>query len=220
MALSLLKSFNPPPIDVKEILRYAGQKGEAPSIESIVDECLKEVSSVLSYKACYAYVDCIVSDNVVTLDGEEIASKALAKNLAGCLKAVIFSCTIGLGIDRIIEKYKVTSPLKALITHAIGVERVEGLANAFCHFLQEEVGENLSLRPRFSAGYGDFKIENQNLFFNKLESTKLLGITLNESLLMSPSKSVTAVIGIAEESGCNKEYSCVQCGQRDCEYRR
>ena len=123
-------------------------------------------------------------------------------------------------IDRLIEKYKVLNPTKSLVMHAVGVERVESLANAFCSFLRAEAKkENKCLRPRFSAGYGDFGIENQNLFFKNLEINKLLGVTLTEGMLMSPSKSVTAIVGIADgkEQECNS--GCDSCSL-ECEYRR
>ena len=57
-------------------------------------------------------------------------------------------------------------------------------------------GTGMSLRPRFSPGYGDLPLAVQREFMTLLDCAHLIGINLNESLLMSPSKSVTAIIGI------------------------
>ena len=88
-------------------------------------------------------------------------------------------------------------------------------------YLKKELAlDGKKIRPRFSAGYGDFKVENQRLFFEYLESTKLLGLTLNDSYLMSPSKSVTAIVGIYDCEGKEQAQGCKACVLKDCEYRR
>ena len=55
----------------------------------------------------------------------------------------------------------------------------------------------LPLSARFSAGYGDVPLELQRDIFALLDCPRRIGLTLNESLLMSPSKSVTAIVGIS-----------------------
>ena len=53
-----------------------------------------------------------------------------------------------------------------------------------------------SLRTRVSPGYGDISLTMQKDIFAILDCERKIGITLNEDLLMSPSKSVTAIAGI------------------------
>ena len=77
---------------------------------------------------------------------------------------------------------------------ALGAERIEALCDAFCDSLISEKG--VLLRPRFSPGYGDLPLEVQKDIFSLLECHKRIGVSLNESLLMSPSKSVTAFVGL------------------------
>ena len=71
----------------------------------------------------------------------------------------------------------------------------------YCDLLQEELRaqedrENNLLRPRFSPGFGDVSLEVQKIFFELLQCQKNLALTLNDSLIMSPEKSVTAFIGV------------------------
>ena len=85
---------------------------------------------------------------------------------------------------------------------AIGAERIESLCDAFC---AEREAEGLRLRPRFSPGYGDLPLELQRDLFRGLDCSRKIGLTLNESLLMSPSKSVTAIAGIVGGAEAEKE---------------
>ena len=124
------------------------------------------------------------------------------------------AATVGVGIDRLIAKYSRISPSKALMLQAIGAERIEALCNAFCNDLS--ACDNSCIK-RFSPGYGDLPLEVQRDIFSVLDCGKYIGVSLNGSLVMSPSKSVTA-FAVASEA-INKEDKCRLCGKKDCEYR-
>ena len=91
-----------------------------------------------------------------------------------------------------IAKYGAISPSRAFMLQAIGAERIEALCNKF----NSEISAKSQTAPRFSPGYGDLPIELQREIFLALDCPKRIGLTLNQSLLMSPTKSVTAIIGI------------------------
>ena len=59
-----------------------------------------------------------------------------------------------------------------------------------------EISNEKTTVPRFSAGYGDFSLEFQRNICDALDCQRKIGITLQESLIMLPTKSVTAIIGI------------------------
>jgi cobalamin-dependent methionine synthase I len=79
---------------------------------------------------------------------------------------------------------------------AIGAERIEALCDVVCAELKEIYG---SVGDRFSPGYGDFSLTAQRDIFTMLGCEKRIGLTLNDSLLMSPTKSVTAIIGLKKQ---------------------
>ena len=99
------------------------------------------------------------------------------------------------------------------------------MAEAWCdevneRIKQEAADKGLYTRPRFSPGYGDFPLDNQRDIFQALQVEKRVGIALTESLLMIPSKSVTAVIGAGRDHlPCVRE-GCEVCSKADCLYRR
>lgn len=188
----IVKNYEPPKLNQKEILRYAGMKSENEQITKLLNECLAEIDGKLNFSVCYIKTPITVSE-VIDFIHFKVRSKDLAKNLSGYDSAIIFVATIGIEIDKLIKKYGVISPVKALLFQAIGAERIESLCNAFCNDLKMEYKK---VAPRFSAGYGDFSLEYQEEIFKVLNAKKHLGVTLLESKLMLPTKSVTAVVGI------------------------
>ena len=100
-------------------------------------------------------------------------------------------------MDRRIARAKLSSPAKALLMHAIGAQQVEGGCDRLCGQLAEQFPDK-QLTDRFSPGYGDLPLEMQKDVMTALDCGRTVGITLTDSLLMTPSKSVTAIIGMKE----------------------
>ena len=181
-------SFTEPDINKREIMRYMSSLGGGDEIIELIDECLAEARTTLQYKVCYAVLSAETNGDTIALPCGQIESKNLARNLGGCDKAIVFAATIGVGIDRLISKYSRLSPTKALCFQAIGAERVEALCDEFCEKMKSEYEKNGErLKPRFSPGYGDLPLETQKMIFALLDCPKRIGVTLGDTLLMSPS---------------------------------
>ena len=194
------KKYESPYISIEEIRRYAGIDKLDGSLDAIIIDCLSELQGKLNYNVCYRYTRVEIIDSVVDLGFMKAKSESLAKNLKGCDQAVIFAAGIGLGIDRLISRYSGIDTSRALVLQAIGAERVESLCDIFCRDLKIELQkEKSATRPRFSVGYGDLSLEFQKDIFAFLSPNKYIGLSLNDSLMMSPSKSVTAIVGIFKE---------------------
>ena len=192
-----LRVYDAPPIDRGEILRYAGCRLEAPEISALIEECLAEMRDALSYRVCFREFDIALTENVLHLGFADCRSSDLAKNLTGCNRIIVFAATVGIAPDRMVARYGALSPTKALLAQAIGAERIEALCDAFCQDIARErdaLGERLC--PRFSPGYGDLPLELQKKIVAALDCQRKIGLTVNESLLLSPTKSVTAIIGV------------------------
>ena len=186
-----------PPPDRKEILRYAGAKGETRELSALLDECLAEAEESLSLGVCYRRFPIEKEEGRLSLGFAETESASAALALAGCDSILLFAATVGLGMDRLLSRYGRLSPSRALLLQAIGAERVEALCDRFLAEMGEEMQKTGgTLRPRFSPGYGDLPLALQKDIFAALDCAKRLGLTLNESLLMTPTKSVTALVGI------------------------
>ena len=188
-----VKRFDTLPFVSGEIYRYMNSKVGDPMTDALVDSCLDEIKDKFDLSVVWGEFDVSVIDGVVSFEDFKLESRNLAEMLNGCSTSIIFVATSGFEIDRAIKKYTQISPSRALALSAIGSERIETLCNTFCKELKGKYGE---LTPRFSPGYGDLPLSTQECIFSHLNASKNIGVTLNNSLLMSPSKSVTAIIGI------------------------
>ncbi len=208
MTTVCVKSFPSPPLDLSEIRRYAGMRGEEAETEAILRSCLREAEDQLVYKVCYREFAVSKQGNELDLGFVRTASADLARNLEGCDSVLLFAATVGLGIDRLIARYAAVSPTRSLFFQAIGAERIESLCGAFVRYLSTQKADGgTSLRPRFSPGYGDLPLQLQADIFAALDCPRKIGLFLNQSLLMSPTKSVTALVGLTNNATTKKDQS-------------
>ncbi len=214
------KKYAAPEINKKEILRYALVRSGTPELDELLQSCLLEVESKLTYNVCFREFPITAHDGYLDLGFAKTPSADLAKNLAGCGSIVLFACTVGIEIDRLIARYGSLSPSRSFMLQAIGAERIESLCDVFNRDLTSaKASDGLFTRPRFSPGYGDLPLEIQRDIFNVLDCPRKIGLTLNSSMLMSPTKSVTAIVGISDK-GCKVNEKCDSCGKTDCIYRK
>lgn len=206
-------AFTPSPVCVSEVLRYAGCKVPDEATLTLLDECRKEAEGALSYQACFKTLPLTIDGHTCNFGLFNLTSKGLATALSGCTKGVVFAATLGVGIDRLILKYSRLSPARAVLLQALGAERIEALCDAVCARIAAE--ERLHATPRFSPGYGDLSLSAQKTLFAVLNCEKRLGICLNDSLLMSPTKSVTAIFGL-QETKTTQPNKCSRCNHPDC----
>lgn len=187
--------------DLREILRYAGDRGAGSELLPSVHQLLSELPGILTPKVCYTEYPLKITGENVDLGFACVSSRLLATHLSGCSSVIAFAATVGARLDRKIMRLGVESPVKQLVMQAIGTERVECLCDTFCLDMKNEYSQKgKKLTSRFSPGYSDLPLSLQKDMLGALNSSKTVGVTLNESLLMSPSKSVSAVIGIKDET--------------------
>ncbi|MBQ7412054.1 MAG: Vitamin B12 dependent methionine synthase activation subunit [Clostridia bacterium] len=180
-------------IQRKEVLRYLKASKTTPEADVLIDECLKDVYKIVSPRAVYIETNVeLLNDDVVKFDFMEIKSHSLTVNLKRCKKAYIFAATLGIELDRMIERYSRFIQSKATVCHAVGSALIE----SFCNYVDETLVGRAKATRRFSPGYGDLSLEIQPDILKALDAERKIGIILGDSLLMQPSKSVTAIIGI------------------------
>lgn len=215
-------------INRNEVLRYLGYRNPRTSkpdeqTEALIDSCIEEVQRTAEPKSVYRVYPLYREESENRIDGGCFVTRSenLCKNLRDCEQILVFAATLGVGIDRLLTRYGKLAVSRAIVMQAVTASAIEG----YCNELNEGwkrtfANEGWYLRPRFSPGYGDFSLENQKAIIQALEAGKWTGITLTDSLLMMPSKSVTAVIGMSRTAGHCVLEGCEVCEKLDCMYRR
>lgn len=120
----------------------------------------------------------------------------LLRHLAGCKEAYLVCGTLGLGLDALQRRVSVTSGADALIVQAIGAAMIERYMDGVEDEIRSDLAPGETLVARYSPGYGDFPLEAERDILVILDTSRRIGVSLTDSLLMVPSKSVSAVIGV------------------------
>lgn len=163
--------------------------------DETITRCENNLRRVLSLKYAYTKTSVIIkADNVCDLGFGEIKSRDLVKALDGCKEAYILGVTIGIGADRLISRLSVTSPAESFITDALASAAAESL----CDYADNQLRGRGDKPFRYAPGYGDMPLSCQPAVLEALNAYYTLGITLNSSCLMTPMKSITAIMGIKE----------------------
>lgn len=193
--------------DYSETMRYLGySKISVPdeTINTMVSEALREMGECLRPQAVYEIFPLNVEyeeekgHGLVEFADVSINSADLARNLRQCSQVVIFAATIGPMVDSLIRRIQSRDSVKAAVLQASGAMFAEKLVDLLNEKIRSDMAlQNKSCRPRFSPGYGDVSLQVQKDFFRLLPCTKI-GLSLMNTLIMSPEKSVTAFIGIKE----------------------
>lgn len=185
----------------KEVIRYLGYRAlHQPDevVNKLIDQCISEMQQVLRPNLVWDEFELAVSENKCIVGGTEISSEKLAKNLSDCNRVIMLGATIGSEVDKLIRTTSFTDSAKACVLQATGAMFIEEFVNSFNNKIDLEAeSSGKKTKQRFSPGYGDLSLETQKLFFKFLNCSKI-GLTLMDTLIMAPEKSVTAFIGIGD----------------------
>ena len=208
----------------KETIRYLGYGNHAVDSTTIamISDSFRNLESVANCKSIYRIFDLQETDeNYYKIGTVHLESRNLSKNLKGCHRVVLFGATLGAEVDRLLTRKALMSMAEVVVLQAAAAAMLE----EYCDECQEEIRVSLEregeyIRPRFSPGYGDFDIHYQRPLMQMLDCAKKIGLTMTDSFMMSPTKSVTALIGVSStQENCHKK-GCEVCGKKDCIYRR
>jgi hypothetical protein len=215
-------------IDAAEVLRMQGYRDPglaSPPVRAILEACRAEGRALLRPRAWHRRVAIagIEGARVVVGDGPAFTSRALARVLAGSKELVAFVVTIGPALEREVRRRTASGDYpEALMLDAVGSVAVEELAERVRRAVEagaRAIGAGCS--NRFAPGYGDWDVREQAALFALLRGANAeLAVSLNESCLMNPLKSLSGVIGLGEGVHRIAESPCHLCAKPNCLMRR
>lgn len=162
----------------------------------------------------------------VCLPLEELSHWTLGKDLErhfqNCTHAMLAALTLGVEVDRLIRRLSATELAGALAVDALASALVEQVANAWEKDRRRELeGEGLYLTGRFGPGYGDSPLALQGDLCRVLDTSRKMGLSLTPTLLLAPTKSTTALLGISDIPVRGTLAGCGNCKLKEiCEYRK
>ena len=198
-----------------EALRYMGAKALNP--DKMTSDIMDEVESELLKVCRPAYTFTEIPKGSPAVGGNDIKEV-----VAESEKVLLIAATLGIYVEKLLRKTQITDMAKAVVVDAMASVAIEQFMDKIEDELKERY-KGLYFTNRFSPGYGDYPLEKQREVVKILNTEKKLGLSLSDSLLLNPTKSVTAVIGLHtnEVKGkINCTSKCMKCGNKNCPYRR
>ena len=201
-----------------------GEYDNQAMVREMIGEVLAEASKICDIRAEYVILEGARFDteskSLIINDIELNIGKIIFGQVRKSESVAAFLCTAGSEIGELSRK-KIAEKdfLKGYIFDIAGSEIVEAAAN----LMQQNLGvqlsrDGLNFTNRFSPGYCGWNVSEQHKLF-KLVPDNFCGITLTESSLMVPIKSVSGIIGIGRDVKY-KPYTCTFCDMKDCIYRK
>ena len=188
----------------------------------VFEEILQEGPSIIEAKGGFSIPDqfeCL-PDEIRIGDTTFHTGSIIAKQFRQAEKIVVFACTAGPGIREKYDQYTVEGDyLKAFFVDTLGTVAVEKAIDKIHHFILHQFEkEGLHGTNRYSPGYCGWSVKEQHQLWKFLPPA-YSGITLTDSALMLPIKSVSGIIGLGPHARKNP-YSCSICDLGNCIYRR
>ena len=159
-------------------------------------------------------------DNSISCEGVIFnAGRQAIKYLKDSENLAFYICTAGSGITtRSRELMEKGLFVEGYITDLLGSVIVEEAMNLIHIDLKTRLKDkNIAVSNRYSPGYCDWDVAEQHKLFS-LFPKGFCGVTLTDSALMHPVKSVSGVIGIGEKVKFHN-YICNACSEINCIYR-
>ena len=206
---------------LEQVARVMGY-GEAMPDEMIrdsVERILAQAALKATPSCYYSIVDVELLEKSIRVEGIEFeTNKIIAKLLKGSDKVALFLASAGMGFEQWAHELKEQGDyLDVFIADSIGTCIVEQAGDYMERLVEKEIG-TLKHTNRFSPGYCGWHVSEQKKFFSLLPPG-ICDVTLRESCLMTPIKSISGIIGIGANVKA-KVYSCNVCELEHCYLRR
>ena len=210
---------------MEEVLRYLGHHGQALTEEflAMAERCIDRVCQAAVPRHCAgSFVlektaeGLKAGGTTLTLTGRDIAR--LLQNSRRCY---LLAATLGPGVDALIRQRQAQSMAEAVVCDAAATALIECVCDEAEKQLWAGLAEGERLTARYSCGYGDLPLSLQPDFVRVLDTPRKIGLACTPSLLLTPQKSVTAVLGVAKDPPAPRQARCEACAfAESCQRRK
>lgn len=170
--------------------------GHREMVEAYINEALELIE--LKGVARLLSIETIVGAEIRLNTGCILRSKQLAGMLRGCNEVLLMGATAGSRIiDEIQRDTTADNITRGVVLDAASSEMTDEALDWIMGYVNQDLRRRAKrlTKRRYSAGYGDFALENQESIYDLLMMHEL-GVRITREYLLIPEKSVTAIAGI------------------------
>jgi hypothetical protein len=208
--------------EVLRYLRYRGGEIDAVSA-ALIEDCMRCLREKTRPRQLWRVYDLEASPAGLGLVGAGLIlpGQAVARHLKGAARAALMAATLGLETDRMLQAEARRDLTRAVVLDAAANQYIEEICDeASGAIAKAAASEGYAVTARFSPGYGDLPLTVQPLLLSLLDARRRAGLTVTESGMLLPQKSVTAVVGFIRGRPERAE-PCAACPRGGaCEFRR
>ena len=204
-------------IDLRQAARYFGEPGEPDAATlALLARVAPPVLAAAMPRAVWRRCD------VAELAAGFLQGQDVPAHLADCDEALLLAVTLGAGVDRQIRLSGIGDIAAGVAADALVSALAEQSADQAEALLRQTItAEGRYLTCRYSPGYGDWPVTVQPQAAELLDAGRQIGLYVTDTALMTPRKSVTALLGVSRRPVTGHLAGCGHCALRDrCEYRK
>ncbi|MGM9630327.1 methionine synthase [Butyricicoccus sp.] len=200
-------------LDRAEVLRYMGHAGGDADIAETAQRAMDRIVEIAQPR--WKWIVC-------TPDALPLSGNDIRRHLDGCDRMAVLCATLGAAVDREIRRTGHRSMLDALALDAAAGDAIEKVCDAAEDEIRMQFGQDgFYVTGRFSPGYGDLPIGIQRDLLALCDAPRRIGLSVTPSNLLTPGKSVTALLGISAHPVSGRGRGCGTCRlSADCPYRK
>lgn len=205
-------------LNKQEILYYLSYRGQHfdDSLDQQIQRCSQQILKTSKPKCTYRIFS-KEEFSALGFEGEDVATL-----IQDSCSIILFGATIGNQVERLLRQKEVSNMSDAFIMDACGSCAIENVCDNFEVDMRQHFKEKaLYVSSRYSPGYGDFPLSSQTKVCDLLHLSSQIGIYLSDTYIMTPRKSVTAIMGVSEKPFVLRKNGCEKCNLfMHCTYRK
>lgn len=205
-----------PEIPMREALHFLGWRG-TPVEPELLERIQTLIDRVRRETQPHAILRQFRIDDDGRLQGTTLipGGKDVARLLSGCHEAALLAATLGAASERMLLREQAKSGAQAVLLDAVLSAGIEAVCDAQEAALRETLAaQGLHLTDRFSPGYGDMPLAQSKAICVVLGTDRTIGLTVSQSGIMIPRKSVTAILGVSRAPVSRRPSGCAACAMR------
>lgn len=200
-------------LDINEVLRYMGQHETDEQSTKLAKAAIDDILKVITPRYIYAKLQ---------TDRFDLIGNDIKKHLENCDHFYIMAATLGASLDQKLRFLQHKSMLSALALDAAAADAIEKV----CDIAEAEIGQTEAaggnyITGRYSPGYGDYPLDVQPELIRLCDASRKIGLSATDSGILTPKKSVTAIIGVSNSQVVGKKRGCGSCNMASrCQLRK
>ena len=146
----------------------------------------------------------------------------LTRHLQGCNEVLLLAATLGAEVDKLLRRMELTDIALAAAADALASVLLEQVCDELENEIRAQIeAQGVFMTGRYAPGYGDCPLELNDALCLAADTVRGCGLAVTPQHLLTPRKSTTAILGIADHPVTGTRAGCATCHLKEtCSFRK